>query len=527
MSGVTVQGTTSSSPVTHTYNNTQNQALAQQISNAIAQANNDGTLFVQNYSADHGTLPTVPAGKVGELIIDGTGGYNDVTVPASYSYVVTNNTASTPITVHGSPNTSIFGGGNSVTVIDPAAITLGDTSSGSTNVIALTPADAPYNAAVGNGHNTVYAGGSGTVSGGTGTNQLNAGSGTGSNLLISQGVNDTIVAGLSGATTSIEASGTGALIFANAGTALMTLSGANATVANGSGADTIQLGTGATGTTVFGGTGTMNVSNLGGTATIAGSTGTVSLSGSSGSLLFDGFGGNGTVVDAGTADTIVAGNSTTNITSSSASLVYGTTGTLNFAGGAFAATVVAGSGNTSVLGGSGGVVYGASGTTSQTVTAGTGGATLFGASGGEINVNGSGKVLFVGEAGSETLNGASQSGAINAYAGSGNDSLVGGSGNDTLIAGAGSDTLTGNAGNNLFGFIDGNAGGTYTISDFNSSDTVFLVGYGTAAAANAISSATSAGGNTTLHLADNSTITFTGVASASDLQGHIGSNALA
>ena len=518
---VTVPGT--STPISQTFDNTQNNATAQQIANAIAQANNDSTLFIATYSGS--TTPTVPAGDVGELIVDGSPGYTNVTVPSSYSYVVTNNTTSNPITIHGTASTSIIGGDGTVTVIDPAVIALGNGN----NIVALTPSDAPYTASMGDGDNTVYAGGSGTVSGGTGSNQLNAGYGTGSNLLIAQGTDDTVVAGLSGGITSVESSGSNTLVFGNSGAMTLTLTGAAATVAAGSGDATVSVGSAASSTILFGGSGTLAVDNGGSGTEIAGFTGTVSLSGSN-SLVFDGFGSAGTVTDAGSNDTIVGGDNSSTVTATTGnSLVFGTTGSLDFVGGSAAATVIAGSGAISAQGGQGGVVFAAhADNTAETVTAGTGGATLFGANGSDVNLNGAGNVLYGGYSTSgegETVNGASLSGAVDIYAGAGNDSLVGGTGSDTMVAGTGDDTMTGGAGNNLFGFFDGSAGGHYTITDFSSSDAVYLGGYGTAAAATAIANATSAGGSTTITLADNTTITFSGVSSASQLEGHIGSSA--
>jgi len=108
----------------------------------------------------------------------------------------------------------------------------------------------------------------------------------------------------------------------------------------------------------------------------------------------------------------------------------------------------------------------------------------------------------------------------------GADSLVAGSGNDTLYAGSGTDSLGGGTGSNLFifekSFING-AGNTDVMTDFaaSSGNQVWLEGYGTAAAAAALSGAVSSGGNTTLTPSDNTKITFMGISSVSSLSGHI------
>jgi Ca2+-binding RTX toxin-like protein len=101
------------------------------------------------------------------------------------------------------------------------------------------------------------------------------------------------------------------------------------------------------------------------------------------------------------------------------------------------------------------------------------------------------------------------------------DVLIGGSGNDRLVAGPGADTLTGGGGSNGFILINGLDGGSVVVTDFNSSDSADLLGYGVGAANAALQSAQSAGGNTTITLSDNTQITFLGVSTAGALQGHL------
>jgi len=62
------------------------------------------------------------------------------------------------------------------------------------------------------------------------------------------------------------------------------------------------------------------------------------------------------------------------------------------------------------------------------------------------------------------------------------------------------------------------------VTGFTSNSEVWLANYGAGAAAAATASASSGGGNTTITLSDGTTVTFTGVASATELQGHIISN---
>jgi Ca2+-binding RTX toxin-like protein len=170
-----------------------------------------------------------------------------------------------------------------------------------------------------------------------------------------------------------------------------------------------------------------------------------------------------------------------------------------------------------VLGGSG----------AATVTGGAGGATLLGAAGGVVtygNSGGAGALAYTAGSGNETLNAGLSTTNNFLNAGSdaaGHDSIVSGSGNDTLLAGAGADTLGGGGGSDLFAFIDGHVGGADVIAGFTAQDTVALFGYGSGAAATALQNAVSSGGNTTLTLADNTTITFLGVSSVAGLTGHV------
>jgi len=150
------------STITQTFSNTFNNALAKSIADALANAANTGDLRVRSYDGT-GAIPTPVSGKTNELVLDLPAG-SVVTVPAGYAFLIDNSPG--PDTIYGSPNMSIMGGGGTHTVIDPAAIALGDTSTGSSNVVTVTGAG--DNVAVGNGTNTITGTGSGTMSGGTG-----------------------------------------------------------------------------------------------------------------------------------------------------------------------------------------------------------------------------------------------------------------------------------------------------------------------------------------------------------------------
>jgi len=164
------------------------------------------------------------------------------------------------------------------------------------------------------------------------------------------------------------------------------------------------------------------------------------------------------------------------------------------------------------------------------VTVGAGQATIFGGSGGEVNVFGSQSgALYVAGAGNETVDAAQStiSGPTgNLFWGSSaagsNDLMIAGAGTDTLAAGAGHDTLTGGPGSDAFVFFQSNTAGTNvtTINDFTSSDSVFILNYGTTTD-QVLGTAITVGGNLTLTLSDNTKVTFTGVSQVSTLYGHI------
>ena len=128
---------------------------------------------------------------------------------------------------------------------------------------------------------------------------------------------------------------------------------------------------------------------------------------------------------------------------------------------------------------------------------------LLGGDAGHNSIQGmGGSDILYGDAGNDTL-----------YGGSGDDYLIGGKGSDSLYAGLGNDVLKGGSSADyfIFAYVDGSSN---TISDFASGEDVVML-TGVAAGANTFSSimasATTANGNTTLHLGNDTTITFLGV----------------
>jgi len=203
-----------------------------------------------------------------------------------------------------------------------------------------------------------------------------------------------------------------------------------------------------------------------------------------------------------------------------------------FVGGAQMATILGGTGSESITAGAGGVVFAANTDNNATVNSGTGGATIFGAPNIAVNLTGSFGTaskpnLLLAATGNETLNAAGSSGSnlFVAHSGSatGATQMIGGSGNDTMLAGAGtgSVTMTGGAGSDVFVFFK-NSVATDVVKDFTAGDSIFIEGYATTgSAAQLQSNATVSGAGVTLGLSDGTTVTFSNLTSASQLNGAI------
>lgn len=477
-SSVTVPGPGGTS-ITQTFGNTFNTQLAQSISNALQVALSASNLTVVGASA--GLAPDNTSGKIGELVIP-AGFTGSITVPASanWTYVIDNSNG--PDTIFGNAGLSIMTGGGTHTVVDPAVVTLGDTTTGSFNNITITGSG--DNVAVGNGTNTLTGTGSGTMSGGTGTNTFIE---QGSYIVNSQGAKDTVEGG--GGATTVNASGKNASIQAGGGQLTGNLSGTGDTLLGAGGAVAVTV-SGST-DAVVGGNGSTSVLLTGSNALVSGGLGFLS------------------VQDSGTSDTINAGGGFTSVNAPNGSVVQGGSGPLTFIGGTGPSTLIGGSGVASIMGG-------------------TGTAEALGGANGSITYTNlaTGGLLYYGGSGNETLDASFSKGANSIFGGQdklGHEMLVGGVGNDNLTAGSGSDTLVGNGGANGFYFWT-NVGGSsanHVIADFSAIDYVVLGGYGAGAPATAIAGATTAGGSTTITLSDNTKITFTGVTNGAALTGHI------
>ncbi len=474
-------------------------------------------------SPDGSSFAAATPGMTNEAVVTNPSSGATYTLPVGYQAAFLGGTADATLADPSVGNAWLIGNNGNDTIIAAAGNDTIVSGTGQNQLVASGLGDVVIAA---QGTNTIFSTGDqqtveafGTAvvsSSGSGLLLFGGASVTGTMTVVATGANDTIAAGASTVNATVQ--GGQAFIFGGFGSVV----GALNVVASGA-SDTITAGSSQTNITasgdnalVFGGFGaspaglTVDLSGTGDTVSTGMSDAQVTTSGSN-ALVFGGFtspAGSLSVVDQGTNDTIAAGNSAATVTAGDGSnglLVLGSTASLNFVGSG-TATVVAGGGPTSVSGGSGGLVYSALGSNSS-VAGGAGGTTVFGGAGGAIDYTGSsGSLLYAAGSGNETLNAA------------------GSSTDNTLIAGNGSAMMTGGSGSDAFIFIasmTSGAGGTDVIADFASNDAVSLVGYGANAAADALNTAVSDSGGTTITLSDNTKVTFLNLSDASSLAGHI------
>lgn len=190
------------------------------------------------------------------------------------------------------------------------------------------------------------------------------------------------------------------------------------------------------------------------------------------------------------------------------------------------------SSNNTIVGGTGGLFFVGGPSISADITIGQGNALLFGGAGDTITLGttagDTGGAQFSAGDGNESLNGAAATNSLILFGGqdaAGSDTLVGGSAGDILTAGLGSETLTGGAGANYFQISDiGSANANVLLSDFatggSTDNTLILTGFTAEQEQALYNSGTTDGENYIVKL-DTTTVTFTGITSGSQLQGHV------
>jgi hypothetical protein len=194
------------------------------------------------------------------------------------------------------------------------------------------------------------------------------------------------------------------------------------------------------------------------------------------------------------------------------------------------------SNDNTVVGGSGLLFLTAGDSTagvSATLDVGNGSAYIFGAAGDNITLGtvagDTGYGYFYAGVGNETLNGAASTTNVYAFGGSdtaGSDSFVGGSGVNLLTAGAGADTLQGGTGTNYFQISDAGSGNAnILLADFGANgttaSTLILDGFSQTDLANLYASNNDVNGSLVVTIGNSTTVTFSGITSGSQLQGHV------
>jgi Ca2+-binding RTX toxin-like protein len=303
------------------------------------------------------------------------------------------------------------------------------------------------------------------------------------------GAQQDVVAG-TGGLTYLTNSSSGAILAAGGDNLIEVLAGGTHTISTGAGDDVIEAVQG--NNTIAAGVGT-NVMSLGDGNNYVLSTG-------NDFVLASG--------EVGGTDTINAASNT------NSDQIFGGFNNLVFINGTAASSLEGDSGSDTVYGGAGGGVYSGGSNGNNLLIGGTGAVTLVGGGSGDVLTLTTGHAanLLTAGAGNETLIGGLSTGANTFQAGSGNDLLVGGLGNDTLQAGTGNASMAGSLGHNQFLFVDGEAGGTDMLEDFqlSSGNKVALQGYGPNEVQNALADKVVAHGSTTITLSDNTSITFVG-----------------
>ena len=312
------------------------------------------------------------------------------------------------------------------------------------------------------------------------------------------------------------------------------------TITGGSGLDSINTGTGFS--TVFSGSGN-TVITLNDTVGSSTNPGGLAYLGDGHSTV-DALGAHDVVVAATNGQTIVGGtnsSSTLTIAIEDNATASGAAGD-SIVGGAGTTAIFDAVGGNSIFGGSGTLVFfggtaatTGSGVVSDSIYGGSGPSYLFGASGDSLTFAGDtsgGVATFIAGTGNETLNAADASGRVNFFGSNDTSSsesfvgsntgynlfMTGGSASPGTSGTSGSESLVGGTGTNVFGIGDGGANSHITVFDFAAgNDSVNFLGETSAQVTADLNAATVTSAGLTVTLSDNTTVTFVGLNSVSQL----------
>ncbi|MBW4023180.1 MAG: hypothetical protein HIU92_08555 [Proteobacteria bacterium] len=191
--------------------------------------------------------------------------------------------------------------------------------------------------------------------------------------------------------------------------------------------------------------------------------------------------------------------------------VHGGASPLVFIGGSGPVSVTGGSGSTTMFGGSGMAVF-QGGSGANLLTGGTGASTLIGGMGASTLIGGAGHTvelaagsapeMLIAGSGATTIDGATGSGPELLFTGHGSALVALNSAADTLVGGSGASSILGGSAPDVYGFINGHAGGSEVIFGLKPTDILAFGGYG----ASPITSEGVLGGSDLLTLSDGTTI---------------------
>ena len=516
----------------------------------VATGGNNVVLDTGNY-----VISTGLNGGSDTILASGSGtvaagaGANFVSVSGSNNVVISAGNSDTIRQGSGTASVLVVGSGSQVTGSSNPADTLTVSLGGSNNIVYTNQTQASVTISGFNDtfNQTVYGGLYPTTSGLN--NIVEGGNSPGGSLSVVDLSDYALISGNADSVVSATVSGNYTNVFGGSGTLNVSASGANDSVLAGTAVSNVTLSGSAAYlfANTVGGTGAVNALDNSNQSTIVlrnQTTSNITLGGSN--AVVDGGTNSSATLNlsiTGSNDTVYAGAGTENIQTTSNPLVYAPNGNgvLNFIGGLKGGTPTVIGGNNGgleyVTVGGGGIDFSSGNGDNATITAGTGQATIFGQSGGNVYLTGtgSGGAQFHAYGGNETLNG-SGSPVSNSFFGSSvagsTTQMIGGSGGNLFIGGATAETITGGGNHNIFAVFDQLTslyGGTnVTITDFNSSDVVFILGYDSTKSASSLlqnatgPAANNSGTGLTLTLSDKTTITFTNLTSEVPLFGRIG-----
>jgi Ca2+-binding RTX toxin-like protein len=321
-------------------------------------------------------------------------------------------------------------------------------------------------------------------------------------------------------TTQTSGGGSGTLLLDGGGTELLTLSTGSWSITTGTGPGVITLGLG------------NDTVNVEGTDTIVGGSGSAVVVMDHGQDVYNGGNGTATIVDAGNLDSVTGGAGRETVFAQTTGLrVQGGGGEVLFIDSVTGGnTLIAGSGGAVVFGGPTGSTYTTggsyffltSGGGSDTINAASGsvGPIVFGSPDGRVAIDGGAAGGFVvAGAGSETVDASGSSQGLTFFAGTGDSDLIGGAGSNFFAASTGFTTMSGGLGN-IYEFINGHAGATNVITDFNSYDGLYLANFGLGSG-DGIQSEIENNGTLDMQLSDGTQIVFDNITSAAEISGDI------